>query len=640
MGSSSVTGLETIGFFDNMSFDGTPRGGAMTLDGQLFIGSTASPHIRVATLTQGSGVTITNGNGTISISATGSGGTVTSVSGTADRITSTGGNTPVIDIAATYVGQSSITTLGTITTGVWTGTTIALANGGTSAALVASNGGIFYSTAGAGAILAGTATANKVLMSGSTAAPTWSTPTFPNASATTGKIIISDGTNWIASTPTYPAAAGTSGNVLTSDGTNWTSAAAAGGGITTVGDVTTGSVAFNGTIGTTLTSTLAGFSLLAANNSGGVGGPVSLTGGATSNAGSIGGTVIVRGGAGNTTGAGGLASVIGGTAGASGAGGGVTIQGAAGAAGVGGVITINGGNTAGVSSAGSAINMQGGNGAGDNTGAGGAINLQGGFGGGLVSGTGGAGGAINLTGGNGKGSAAKNGGAVTCTGGTPSLTGNGGSVNLLSGPGGSDSGNSGSINITTGNAILGVSGNINITGGNSADNDKAASNITITNGRGTGTGTVGKITFLADASGTASGSTQHTSVNRFILNGSVALTSGAAATVATIALATNSSSGGMVTYVVECNDGTLFQSASGSVQFSAINLATVKSGNTSVIGTEAQTLSPGTTLTNTWAVTSGGLLQITSTNVGITPSFYQITYEISCLSAQQNITIP
>lgn len=55
-------------------------------------------------------------------------GTVTSVSGTTNRITSTGGATPVIDISASYVGQSSITTLGTITTGVWTGTAIANAN--------------------------------------------------------------------------------------------------------------------------------------------------------------------------------------------------------------------------------------------------------------------------------------------------------------------------------------------------------------------------------------------------------------------------------------------------------------------------------------------------------------------------------
>jgi hypothetical protein len=47
---------------------------------------------------------------------------LTSVSGTANRITVTGGNT--IDISATYVGQTSITTLGTIGTGTWQGNII------------------------------------------------------------------------------------------------------------------------------------------------------------------------------------------------------------------------------------------------------------------------------------------------------------------------------------------------------------------------------------------------------------------------------------------------------------------------------------------------------------------------------------
>lgn len=72
------------------------------------------------------------------------------------------------------------------------------------------------------------ATANKVLLSDGTNY-VLSTPTFPNASATSGKVIKSDGTNWAASTETY-AAPGSSGNVMTSDGTNWTSAATAGGG--------------------------------------------------------------------------------------------------------------------------------------------------------------------------------------------------------------------------------------------------------------------------------------------------------------------------------------------------------------------------------------------------------------------------
>ncbi len=64
------------------------------------------------------------------------------------------------------------------------------------------------------------ATANKVLLSDGTNY-VLSTPTFPNASATTGKFIRSDGTNWVASTPTLPTTAGTSGKVLQSDGTNY-----------------------------------------------------------------------------------------------------------------------------------------------------------------------------------------------------------------------------------------------------------------------------------------------------------------------------------------------------------------------------------------------------------------------------------
>jgi hypothetical protein len=50
--------------------------------------------------------------------------------GTANRITVTGNQ---IDIAGTYVGQASLTTLGTITTGVWHGTPIDILYGGTGA---------------------------------------------------------------------------------------------------------------------------------------------------------------------------------------------------------------------------------------------------------------------------------------------------------------------------------------------------------------------------------------------------------------------------------------------------------------------------------------------------------------------------
>ena len=57
-------------------------------------------------------------------------GNTIDVIGTADRITA---NADSIDIASTYAGQSTITTLGTITTGVWNGTDVAVADGGTGA---------------------------------------------------------------------------------------------------------------------------------------------------------------------------------------------------------------------------------------------------------------------------------------------------------------------------------------------------------------------------------------------------------------------------------------------------------------------------------------------------------------------------
>ena len=52
------------------------------------------------------------------------------VVGTTGRITV---NADSIDISASYVGQATITTLGTITTGTWTADTVALNRGGTGA---------------------------------------------------------------------------------------------------------------------------------------------------------------------------------------------------------------------------------------------------------------------------------------------------------------------------------------------------------------------------------------------------------------------------------------------------------------------------------------------------------------------------
>lgn len=57
------------------------------------------------------------------------------LTGTAARISVTNGNgvsgNPTVDIDASYVGQTSITTLGTIATGTWQGTAVGVAYGGT-----------------------------------------------------------------------------------------------------------------------------------------------------------------------------------------------------------------------------------------------------------------------------------------------------------------------------------------------------------------------------------------------------------------------------------------------------------------------------------------------------------------------------
>ena len=69
-------------------------------DGQLLIGNSTGNTLTKATLTQGSGISITNGNGSITISASGGSG-VSSVTGTSP-VVSSGGTTPAISLASGY----------------------------------------------------------------------------------------------------------------------------------------------------------------------------------------------------------------------------------------------------------------------------------------------------------------------------------------------------------------------------------------------------------------------------------------------------------------------------------------------------------------------------------------------------------
>lgn len=142
------------------------------------------------------GTGVNNASSTITI-----GGNVTFSGAFTTAFTVTGNTALTLPTTGTLVNDavttlSSLSSVGTITTGVWNATPVQLAYGGTNANLTASNGGIVYSTATAMAILSATATARQMLQSGASGAPAWSTTTWP-ATSTANRILYSSSTNVI-----------------------------------------------------------------------------------------------------------------------------------------------------------------------------------------------------------------------------------------------------------------------------------------------------------------------------------------------------------------------------------------------------------------------------------------------------------
>ena len=139
-------------------------GWVCTTDGTITVGTTA------LTFTQFSGA----GMVVAGAGLTKTGNTI-DVGGTTNRITI---NADTVDIASTYVGQTSITTLGTIGTGTWQGTTIAVAKGGTGATTLTTNGVVFGNNSSpVGITAAGTWDATNligtILSVNSSGVPTW-----------------------------------------------------------------------------------------------------------------------------------------------------------------------------------------------------------------------------------------------------------------------------------------------------------------------------------------------------------------------------------------------------------------------------------------------------------------------------------
>lgn len=120
------TNAEVTASFAVFVEQGTTNGDSgwvLTTDGAITIGTTPLSFVQFTGLGQ-----VVAGNGLTKT------GNQIDVVGTTDRITA---NADSIDIASTYVGQSSITTVGTIGTGTWEATDVAVEHGGTGASTAA-----------------------------------------------------------------------------------------------------------------------------------------------------------------------------------------------------------------------------------------------------------------------------------------------------------------------------------------------------------------------------------------------------------------------------------------------------------------------------------------------------------------------
>ncbi len=204
--------------------------------------------------TENSSVLVTDGSGVPSLSTTLPAGLI--IPGYQPSIT---------PAALTKVDDTNITlTLGgtpasallqdvSITVG-WDGV-LSLARGGTNKALTANNGGIVYSDADSLEILAGTVIANQMLISGSNAAPSWSTLTSlidTVISSTQGSILYRNNTAWVGLGP------GTSGEFLKTQGAAANPIWAPGDGSGTVTSVGSGTGLTGGPITSSGTLSVAG----------------------------------------------------------------------------------------------------------------------------------------------------------------------------------------------------------------------------------------------------------------------------------------------------------------------------------------------------------------------------------------------
>lgn len=170
----------TAGLFTFVS-EGTVNadsGWVLTTNDTITLGTTALVFAQFS----GAG-SIAAGNG-----LTKTGNTIDAV-GTADRITV---NADSIDIASTYAGQNSITTLGTITSGTWDATTVAVTAGGTGNESFTDNG-ILYGDGTNALDVTAAGTQYQVLQAGAGGVPEFGAVQIGQSAAVSGQLAIANG---------------------------------------------------------------------------------------------------------------------------------------------------------------------------------------------------------------------------------------------------------------------------------------------------------------------------------------------------------------------------------------------------------------------------------------------------------------
>ncbi len=180
-GFANDANLKEILQCDNVDFSGNAQAvGQMITNGQLLIGATAFPNIRVGTLSAGAGITITNAPGSITIALTGGGSATEHLTGNTGGILSPDGSN---NFNITGTGSITVAGLGSTLTPQLTGlTNHAIQIGAGTATLTQ---------------LAATATTGQILQNNASADPSYSTATYPSTT-TINQLFYSSSANIVA----------------------------------------------------------------------------------------------------------------------------------------------------------------------------------------------------------------------------------------------------------------------------------------------------------------------------------------------------------------------------------------------------------------------------------------------------------